>query len=339
MKTVTRFIWLLLAVGLLARLAYAQEGRMVVANRASGTLSVIDVATDQVTPVAMPAGDRLSEPMYAVYAGGRVLVGDRANSRIVAFDADTFQVLGSAATAAGIWHMWADPLGTQLWIVCDVDNVVTVLHSRSLRELRRVPMPADLVAQGGKPHDVIVDPVRPFAYVTVAGVTGASDYVMKFNTLTFAEVGRAAVGKDPHVSLTARDDLLYVPCQNSNAVYVLKRSDLTEAGRIPLAGAHGAGMSVDGQAFYTTSITGGGPKGLLTISTAKIEAMALPIDTPRPTPHNVALVPSGEKLYLTHSGATADKVSIYTVSPETRLPTYLREVTVGLNPFGLAFVP
>jgi DNA-binding beta-propeller fold protein YncE len=339
MKTCTRLVLPFMVTSLLAGAVQANDGRIVVANRASGNLSVIDVATDQVTHIKLPEGARQAEPMYVVYVAGRVLVGDRANSRIVAYDPDTFQVVGQAGTGTGIWHMWADPLGTQLWIACDGDNNATVLHARTLQEIRRVPMPADLVASGGRPHDVILDPFLPFAYVTIAGVQGENDFVIKFSTVSFAELGRAAVGKDPHLSLTGRDSLLYVPCQNSSAVYVLNRSTLTEVNRIPVPAAHGAGMAPDGQVFYTTNITGGGPQGLVTIATGTRETVGLPVDTPHATPHNIALTLSGEKLYLTHSGAAADKVSIYTITPETRVPVLARVVTVGLNPFGLALVP
>ncbi len=56
-------------------------------------------------------------------------------------------------------------------------------------------------------------------------------------------------------------------------------------------------------------------------------------------PHNIALTSGGGKLYLTHSGGTSDKVTIYTASLEEPLPVFAGEVTVGLNPFGTAFVP
>jgi hypothetical protein len=60
-------------------------------------------------------------------------------------------------------------------------------------------------------------------------------------------------------------------------------------------------------------------------------------------PHNIALTLKN-KLFITHSGGTADKITFYTT---TRLattrdypaPVFAGEVTVGLNPFGLAYVP
>ena len=62
------------------------------------------------------------------------------------------------------------------------------------------------------------------------------------------------------------------------------------------------------------------------------------MDAPFAVPHNIALTPDGSKLYVTHSGATADKVSVYTVGADG-VPVFSTDVTVGLNPFGLAWVP
>ena len=58
-------ILLLQVVGLVT-IAAADEGKIVVANRASGTISVVDVATDVVSTIAMP--DENAEPMYVNYA-------------------------------------------------------------------------------------------------------------------------------------------------------------------------------------------------------------------------------------------------------------------------------
>ena len=104
-------------------------------------------------------------------------------------------------------------------------------------------------------------------------------------------------------------------------------------------GAHGAGMAGNGKVFYTTNLPGGGMGGLVSIDTKTNEVLGLPVDTPFPVPHNIALTTRGDKIYVTHSGATADKVSIYTASKKEPVPVLLGEITVELNPFGLTFVP
>ncbi|MGE0129751.1 MAG: YncE family protein [Blastocatellales bacterium] len=326
-----------------------RKGKMVIANRASGTISVIDAASDRVVGTyALPADTKTPEPMYVVYSRGRVFVGDRANNRVAVFNPRTFVVEGTVPAGAGIWHMWADPFDRQLWVNNDIDKTCTVIDPLTLQVLATVPTPADLASAGGKPHDVILDPVAgEFAYVSLIGVTGPADFVVKYSTQTFQEVGRVAVGKDPHLTATRRNNLLYVPCQNSNVVAVLDRGTLAPVTSILIPGAHGAGMAYDGETFYTTNLPGGGNDGLWTIDTNSNAVIGSPLDTPFPGPHNIALSPDrgiffpndrgGRKLYLTHSGATASKVTVYKLKGD--LPVYHKEITVGFNPFGLAYVP
>jgi YVTN family beta-propeller protein len=317
-------------------------GKMVIANRASGTISVIDVRTDQVIGTyALPAGDNPAEPMYVVYVpqADRVFVGDRGNDRVVIFDRRDFSVEGSVPAGAGVFHMWADLLGHQLWINNDADNTSTVIDPVTLEHLATVPTPADLVAQGGFPHDVVLDPVGRYAYVSVLGLSGDSDYIVQFSTQTFQEIRRAAVGKDPHVSLTWRNHLLYVPSQGSNGVWVLDRRTMDLVTVIPVPGAHGAGMPLHGRVFYTTNLPGGGTDGLFAIDTGSNTVIGEATDTPYPVPHNIAFTANSRKLYLTHSGPASDKVTVYAVSRFNPQPAFLGEVTVGFNPFGLTFVP
>jgi len=316
------------------------EGSVVVANRAGGTISVIDIDTDTLLGTYVLPGDNPAEPMYVVYtlAGDRVFVGDRANDQVAVFDAGDFGVEATIPVGRGVFHMWADIHGHQLWVTNDIDNAATVIDVRTLEVLATVPMPADLVAMGGKPHDVIVDRAGRFAYITMLGFPGPDDYVVQYDTGTFTELGRATVGKDPHLSLTQRNHNLYVPAQNSDIVTVLDRETLVPIAEIAVSGAHGAGMRQDGRFFYTTNLPGGGIDGVVAIDPAT-NAVIGAVDTPYPVPHNIALTPDGEKLYLTHSGASSNKVTIYTATNSAPVPTLLGEVTVGFNPFGLAYVP
>jgi DNA-binding beta-propeller fold protein YncE len=311
----------------------------VVADRGSATLTVIDVDNDKASTVAMPAGAKTPEPMYVVFTPvrNRLFVGDRANNRIVVFNPKDFSVEKEVPTGAGIWHMWASELCLQLWIVNDVDKTMTVVDTASLNVVATIPLPADLVAMGGRPHDVILDPTAPFAYVTMIGFPGLSDYVIKYSTTTLAEVGRQQVGKDPHLSLTWRNPLLYVPCQNSGQVFVLDRRTLTVMPSIPVPGAHGAGMALSGQQFYTTDFTSTSANGLYAIDTGTNQVVGR-TDTPFSTPHNIAVTSGGRKIYVTHSGANSN-VSVYVVNRQDPTPRFFRTVATGQNPFGLAFVP
>jgi DNA-binding beta-propeller fold protein YncE len=316
------------------------QGHVVVANRGSGTVSVIDVATDTATTVSLP-GPNAAEPMYVVDspAGGRVFVGDRSNDRVVVLRSSDFSVEGTVAAGRGVFHMWASPNSDQLWVNNDIDKTITVIDVITLDVIATVPLPADLVAMGGKPHDVVLEQNGSSVFVTMLGFAGPGDYVVKYDTGTFMETGRALVGKDPHVSLARQNDLLYVPCQNTNEVIVLDRETLDEVDSLPVPGAHGAGMSRNGKVFYTTNLPGGGIDGLFAIDTSTNSVIGDPADTPAAVPHNLALTPNGKKIYVTHSGAANSVVTVYTATRQDVAPSYLTSVTVGTNPFGLAYVP
>ncbi|MCA9970963.1 MAG: beta-propeller fold lactonase family protein [Anaerolineales bacterium] len=317
-----------------------RAGLVVVANRASGSISVISARSDALLgTVPLPEGEKPPEPMYVTYSrsGHHVFVGDRANDRVVVFDAGDFSVVTTIPTGAGVFHMWADPQDRQLWVNNDVDNTATVIDPVGLTVLATVPMPADLIEAGYKPHDVILDPSGRLAYVTLLGPDPDHDMLVQFSTRSFNEINRVPVGKDPHVSLTRRNRLLYVPAQNSNVLTLLNRFTLEQVDELNVPGAHGAGMAPNGQVFYTTNLPGGGADGLFAIDTQTNTILGT-AETPYPVPHNVVVTRNG-KLFVTHSGDTSDKVTIYGVSMTDPIPVLIGEVTVEFNPFGIAYVP
>jgi DNA-binding beta-propeller fold protein YncE len=313
------------------------DGTIVVANRAGGDLTLIDVATDTATTLAMPGGTNPAEPMYVVHKAGKVFVGDRANNRIVVFDSADWSVVGEVLAGNGVFHMWAQPNGNQLWVNNDIDNTITVINTDSLAVITTIDLPADLVADGGKPHDVILS--NKSAYVTMLGLSGANDVVIRYDLRRFEERARADVGKDPHVTIDPKNGRLYVAAQNSNEVRVLRRHNLSLVTTLTIPGAHGIDIRADGDIVYVTNISGGGTDALYTLDTQSNTLIGNPVDTPFATPHNIVLTGSNEKLYVTHSGATADQVSVFTVSKQNPEPVFLTSVTAGLNPFGIEFVP
>jgi len=317
-------------------------GSIVVANRASGTISVIDARTAELTgtyDLPMDGGDATPQPMYVNHVArhGRVFVGDRANNRVVVFDSRDFSVEATVPAGEGVFHQWANRRGGQLWVNNDIDKTITVIDTGTLAVITTIDMPADLAAMGGKPHDIVLDHRNRYAYLTVLGIDGPDDYLVQYDTDSFAEMNRQPVGKDPHVAIGVNTDL-YVPCQNSDQVLVFDPASLALMDEIAVPGAHGAAMAGNGQRFYTTNLPGGGAGALYTIGTRRNDVAGQPVDTPYPVPHNLAVTPNGKKLFVTHSGGTADKVTVYRLVGAYGLPEYMGEVTVGLNPFGIGYV-
>lgn len=309
--------------------------KVFVANRGSGSLSVINTRTDAVDEtIVLPDN---AEPMYIIPQtfSRRIFVGDRANNRLVVLNNRDFSVETTVDVGQGVFHMWSDYFGKQLWVVNDVDKTLSVINTHSLSTVATVPIPVDLEEKNGFPHDVIVSPAGFLAYVTILGVDGENDYVVQYYTPTFTELGRAAVGKDAHLSLQFFDDNLFVPCQGSDAVYVLDRFSMDVEKIIDVPGAHGAGMPLLGGTFYTSNLPGGGNDGIYAINIYSKEVIGS-MDTPFPVPHNFSVNRNGSKMYVTHSGAAANTVTVYKTSRRNRIPEFVTDITVGLNPFGIS---
>lgn len=313
-----------------------QNPKVVVANRGSGSVSIINTATVEVDKTVMLPDN--AEPMYVIPQpfSNRVFVGDRANNRLVVLNDRDYSLETTVDVGQGVFHMWSDYYGNQLWVVNDVDKTLSVINTHSLETLATVPIPADLAALNGKPHDVLVSPAGSLAYVTIVGVDGDNDYAVQYSTATFMEIGRAAVGKDAHLALQFHDDNLFVPCQNSSAVFVVDRFSMEIVKTIDVPGAHGAGMPILGGNFYTTNISGGGTDGIYIIDIYSQEVIGS-VNTSFPVPHNLSVKFNGrKKLYVTHSGATSDKVSVYKITGSNGIPLHVKDITVGLNPFGIS---
>ena len=317
-----------------------------VANRIDGTISIVDTSSNEVIEtIDMP---RSGEPMYVNHSetAGVVFVGDRANNTVVAFDVDTRMPVASIPVGSGVFHQWTLPEGNQLWVNNDISLTTSVIDVESKEVIATIAMPRDLLDMEGvdgappKPHDVLISPEGDAAFVSYIGFAGDNDFIVRFDARTFEETARAAVGKDVHLSATAMNDLLYAPCQNSDAVYVLDRHSLRVMNRVHIPGAHGAGMGNVSSTFYVTNLPAEGDMGLFAMDTNTNSVLGDGVDAPMVgVPHNIALNADDSKVYVTHSGGDANLLSVYDVSPDHPLPEGASaEVIVGLNPFGLGFV-
>ena len=303
--------------------------RTVIANRASGTISVINSDTDQVEQtISLPNN---GEPMYVVYndLSNTILVGDY-NGRVVGYDGLSLNFAGSANAGAGVFHMWLSPDNQQLWVNNELDKTISVINPNTYATITTFSIPADLLALGYKPHDVIVMPNNAAAFVSMLGPLN-EDYVVKYSATSFEELDRVAVGLDPHLSLTAANPYLYVASQGADELKVFNRSDLSEVATLSIPNAHGLGMSPDGSYLYVGNISDGGTNATYTVDLSTNTLVGSPVDAPF-GPHNYAVTSDIQKLYVTHSGAMSDQVSVYNIGPS---PSLLTTITVENNPFGL----
>ena len=305
------------------------SGEVVVANRGSGDISVINTASLDVNTVALPGEN--AEPMYVSHdtRHNRVLVGDRGSSNIVAFDDETYEVVGSVAVGDGIFHQWADSDREQLWVVGTTNSTVSVVDTENLSLVTTFSLPAEVIADGGVPHDVFV--ANNHAYVSVLGLSDGSGLVIQYSTKDFSETGRIDSGGDPH--LFVRGGKLYVASQEASSISRFNANTLAPLGSQTVPAAHGLYLTNRNEVFVT-NIAGGGSDALWELD-GQLAAVTDVADTAPPVPHNLT-VDNSRQLWVTHSGGTADQVSV--VQLDNSGFGQSTTVTVGTNPFGLAFV-
>ncbi|MEJ2595679.1 MAG: YncE family protein [bacterium] len=300
-----------------------KEEMVVVANRGDGSISFIDAISENVLETLSIDG---SEPMYVVYvaATDRIYVGDRAQNQVHVIDPAAREVESSIDVGNGVFHMWAGGNGEQLWVNNDVDQTTSVIDLNSNSVIATI-------AVGAKPHDVFVTDDGSRAYITTLNEGDDPDQVFMYSTATFQKTGEQEVGKDPHLYHLFRKDKLYVPCQSGN-VFVLDGTDLGVLDDDAYPGAHGIYGTHNQNNIFVTNLPGG---QIYAIDAIKDEVIGTPAAT-NPIPHNLVINKKTSKLFVTHSGGTANTVSVFNIGPQKGL-TFSTTLMVGTNPFGLAY--
>jgi len=302
----------------------AYEERVVVANRAGSGISIIDARSNQVVNTILIPG---SEPMYVVYVPSKdkIYVGDRAGKKIHIVSPASLLVEGSIPVGNGVFHMWADQKGRQLWVVNDVDNTISVIDLNTHSVIHNINV-------GMKPHDVFLSFDASKAYVSVISAdAGSPDKIFMYSTTSFAKMKEVSVGKDPHLFNLPGNNRLYVPCQ-SGQLYTLNGNDLSLISNNPFQGAHGIYATPDQETILMTNISG---NQLYAIKSKNSTLNGTATPSLQPTPHNIVVNAAGSKMFVTHSGASADKVSFYSLDRGTITPG--GSISVGTNPFGIAY--
>lgn len=318
----------LVLLGAVAGLLYGCGGsdavlteNVIVTNRGGASLTVIDAKTDLVKQTVSIAG---SEPMYVVYVKktNRLYVGDRAQNKVHVLNPVTFQVESSVDVGRGVFHMWADGQGEQLWVANDVDNTVSVikLSDRSVRTL----------ALEAKPHDVFLTADGQTAFISML-INDASDKVVRFNAQTLVKETEATVGEDPHLYFVEQDQKLYVPNQEGG-LFVLGR-DLKLDYQLDLAGSHGIFPSRDGQYVFMTNLPG---KQLYSLGTKTKQLVEPALGVSVNTPHNLVVNGQNNKAFVTHSGGAANQLTVYNIDDQGKIK-FSKPVTGGTNPFGITY--
>lgn len=299
-----------------------------VANRGASTISVFNAkTTDFITEITLP--DEGAQPTYLAHSkrNNAIYVGDFVNSKVVYYDASSFELKGEIAIEEGAFHMWINNRVNQLWINNIVSKVTSVIDLNSNMVLKNLPLPKSEIpelTENAVQHDVTISPSGYAAYVTV--LDGPKSYVVMYTTHNLQYIKHEVVGGDAHLLPVGYK--LYVPAQEENKLTVFNRFNLTKLGEIPFESTHGVTNSR--RYVFTTGITDN-KIGVIDRFTNTIISET---DTDYNIPHNLAVNRRGNILFLSHSGGSSTKVVFYKVRRNGTLQK-ISEYDSGLNPFGV----
>jgi len=300
-----------------------QEEIVISANRVSGNISFIDAVTDEVVETLDIEG---SEPMYVVYVSetDKIYVGDRKKDVVHIVNPSTKKVTGEIAVGKGVFHMWADNMGKTLWVNNDIDKTTSVIDLATEKVIKTIDL-------GGKPHDVFFNADDTKAFVSILeGDETVADSIFSYDTTSYMKLKSVAVGDDPHLFYLNSLKKLYVPNQ-TGGVDVMD-DDLNKMKNIPIDGSHGI-FSRKEKDVFVADLPG---TELHKVDGETDASVGMPLTTPVVIPHNLTINEMNSKLYVTHSGAMADKLTVYSIEEDDKIEL-VKTLTVGTNPFGIVY--
>ena len=298
------------------------EERVVVANLSSGSISFIDANSNQVLNTLSIPG---SVPTYVVYVPSKdkLYVGDRAQNKVHIVNPKTQLLETSIPVGSGAFHMWADGIGKQLWVINNIDNTISVINLSNNTVVKTISV-------GMKPHDIFLNASGTRAYVSVlTGDPKIPDSIYMYSATDYNKLASKAVAKDPHLYHISNSNKLFVACQ-SGTLFTLNGTNLTEIASTGLVGAHGIFANPSRNFIYIANITG---TQIYSVETLNSSLVGTPVNSLVNTPHNILVSNDGNKMFITHFGTSVTTYSLGnngSITPGTT-------ITVGLNPFGLTY--
>jgi len=305
-----------------APISDTSEECILVANRGSSNLHFINANSNTVIATIDIAGSELMYPIY-VPTNDRIYLGDRASNKVYIINPQSKKVEGFIAVGKGVFHMCADALGKQLWVVNDLDSTISVIDLKNNLITKTINLPF-------VPHDVFLTNDGTKAYVSsLNGTPGIPDEVVMYSTSSFSKIGGNKVGIEPHLFHLSNSNKLFVPCE-SGRLYTLNGNDLSIISNDSLFGAHGICPSPDQQTIFISDILNA---HIYSMNTSNSMQNGTATNSTMPAPHNIAVNLSGNKMFVTQRGSNS--VIAYAISAGSI--SFIKTIDVGINPFGIAY--
>ncbi|MEX5720917.1 Hsp70 family protein [Geodermatophilus maliterrae] len=261
--------------------------RLYVAQRAAGTIAVVDTAVDQVvTTIDVPSGP----PQYLTLSpdGTRAYVSvwddDRTVAAISVLDTTTGEFGATIPMLSRPYVSAVSPDGTRLYVPNHDSDVLSVVDTRTATSVAEIEVPPN-------PHWVELTPDGTRAYVA----DHDSNVVAVVDTATDTVVDEVPVGTSPHSVAVHRSRPLVANVNfDAASVSVIDTDSDEVVATVPVGeGPQDVTWSADGRFAYVTNVRDS------TLSVVSAEDFTVTATIPTGTsPTSVTVLPDGRKGYV-----------------------------------------
>lgn len=285
-----------------------------VTNEKSGTLSIIDIARDEVVG-EIRAGGRPRGMAFAS-GGARLYVSDAQSNALKVLDLAARAVSASIDLGESPEGVSASPDGRWIVAAVEISNSVAFVDAKT-------GMLAFSVKTAGKnPEHAVFSPDGRWLYVSAED----ADSVDVVDVAARRQVAAIRVGRRPRgIAFTPDGKRAYVACELDSTVYAIDAGAHAVLAAIPAGDfSNGVAMRPDGARVFVSN----GRAGTVSVIDTASNAIVATVEAGR-RPWNMAISPDGRKLYV--ANGRSNSVSVIDAQRYVKL----KDIPVGELPWGV----
>jgi YVTN family beta-propeller protein len=286
-----------------------------VPNEGSGTLSVIDIANDQV--VGEIAAGKKPRGIVISKDGQRAYVSDQPNNRLVIVDLAKRQASGEVPLGESPEGVGLSPDGKWAAVAIEESNDVAFVDTAANKVAHVVQV------SGKNPEHAVFSPDGKLVFVSAE----EGEAVNVIDVAKRQDVARIPVGARPRgIGFSPDGARAYVAAENSDELYAIDTRTLAVAAKAKV-GSRSNGVTVHPNGKWVFVSNGGAASVSVVDATTLATVATVPVGQ---RPWNMALSPDGAKLYV----ACGRSGSVVVVDALKHVK--LSEIPVGKLPWGVA---